>query len=403
MPDKAGFHTSLFYTFYVALILGFISLWISPFLVSLSTTVLAVTVILSFKNIWNEHKGQVLVLAAFVLIAALDLLRGGDQNTVSAKLMLMVGFLFLQLAGVYYFKNRRKELILFLLISACAVALVNVHAVLNYALFKDLYDKLLLQSKAIPILNMHHIHFGIINALIIFSLLGILVKQLVHNRLKTLTIVLLLILLVCFHILSSRTGIIAFYGGLVITVLIYAIDKKEYKKMMVVLSLFGLLITASYYLVQPFQNKVYNSLEDIESWRDGGDINYKSMGMRFEAYRMCNAIILEHPIIGVGSGNQNQEMQRTYVKKNTVLEPVNRIGPHNQFLEYGVKYGLIGMMLLVVYFLMFVKEITPVSYIFVGMLAVLFIALQFESLLERQSSIYFTVVFTSIGYNLFRK
>ncbi len=398
MPVKA-----ISKVYFYALLMGFAALWISPFAVSLSTGIIALTVLISFKQIWTDYRSHVILVALFIILGSIDFLRGGDTQKVSAKLMLLAGFAFLHLGALLHLK-RKSDIVNLLLIASSIVAVINIHSVVNYLINKEVYDQMLLQSKAISIFNMHHIHFGVINALSIFSLIGCLVYALIEKPImKKVAWGLLVILTVCFHILSSRTGLIAFYSSIVFTVFVFAISRREFKKLLLVIGGLCLLLISSYYLVQPFQNKVYNSLEDIESWRDGGDINFKSMGMRFEAYRMCNAIIADHSWIGVGAGHQERSMQEMYVKKNTVLEPINRIGPHNQFLEFGVKYGILGIILIGAYFLVFVRDANVSSYMFLGVLCVLFVSMQFESLLERQTSIYFVTLFTGVGYNLFRK
>ena len=63
---------------------------------------------------------------------------------------------------------------------------------------------------------------------------------------------------------------------------------------------------------------------------------------------MCIKIIKNNPF-GVGAKAQKQVIQETYVKENTPLDIENRVGPHNQFLEFGVKYGWIGIFLLILF------------------------------------------------------
>jgi hypothetical protein len=267
---------------------------------------------------------------------------------------------------------------------------------------KDFYDALLLQSKSLPIPNMHHIHFGIINACIIALLLGLLITKSLKDKIQfNLAICLLLISVVSFHILSSRTGLLSFYVGILVSMIWYTIQKKSFKAMFLGILIIILSLSMSYYFSDSFRNKIQNSIEDYNSWGKGDEINFKSMAMRMEASKMCIQIIGEYPL-GVGAEAQEQVLQATYVKENTPLDMENRVGPHNQFLDFGVKYGWIGMILLFLFFIYLIPIIRKSSFPMIAIVGIIFTSLFFESLLERQTSIFIFSLFIPLSISLFR-
>jgi hypothetical protein len=389
--------------FYYVLLLGFISLWLSPFLVSLTTGLSLIYVIANYNYflIHNSLKITYIAIAVFLLSLG-DILLNGYTTITSSKSLLLLGFVFILASSFMLFSHKKNSLINFTLIISSVVSLVNIFAITNYLLKKDFYDALLLQSKSIPIPNMHHIHFGIINACIIALLLGLLITKSLKDKIQfNLAICLLLISVVSFHILSSRTGLLSFYVGILVSMIWYTIQKKSFKAMFLGILIIILSLSMSYYFSDSFRNKIQNSIEDYNSWGKGDEINFKSMAMRMEASKMCIQIIGEYPL-GVGAEAQEQVLQATYVKENTPLDMENRVGPHNQFLDFGVKYGWIGMILLFLFFIYLIPIIRKSSFPMIAIVGIIFTSLFFESLLERQTSIFIFSLFIPLSISLFR-
>ena len=389
--------------FYYVLLLGFISLWISPFLVSLTTGLSLIYVIANYNHflIYKNLKITYIAIAVFLLSIG-DILVNGYTTITFSKSLLLLGFVFILASSFMLFLHKKNSLINFTLIISSVVSFVNIFAITNYLLRKDFYDAILLQSKSIPIPNMHHIHFGIINACIIALLLGLLITKSFKDKIQfNLAICLLLISVVSFHILSSRTGLLSFYVGILVSMVWYTIQKKSFKAMFLGILVIILSLSMSYYFSDSFRNKIQNSIEDYNSWGKGDEINFKSMAMRMEASRMCIQIIGEYPL-GVGAEAQEQVLQATYVKENTPLDMENRVGPHNQFLDFGVKYGWIGMILLFLFFLYLIPIIRESSFPMIAIVGIIFTSLFFESLLERQTSIFIFSLFIPLSVSLFR-
>jgi hypothetical protein len=389
--------------FYYVLLLGFISLWLSPFLVSLTTGLSLIYVIANYNYflIHNSLKITYIAIAVFLLSLG-DILLNGYTTITFSKSLLLLGFVFILASSFMLFSHKKNSLINFTLIISSVVSLVNIFAITNYLLKKDFYDALLLQSKSIPIPNMHHIHFGIINACIIALLLGLLITKSLKDKIQfNLAICLLLISVVSFHILSSRTGLLSFYVGILVSMIWYTIQKKSFKAMFLGILIIILSLSMSYYFSDSFRNKIQNSIEDYNSWGKGDKINFKSMAMRMEASKMCIQIIGEYPL-GVGAEAQEQVLQATYVKENTPLDMENRVGPHNQFLDFGVKYGWIGMILLFLFFIYLIPIIRKSSFPMIAIVGIIFTSLFFESLLERQTSIFIFSLFIPLSISLFR-
>ncbi len=402
MPDsgKQSTVTTVFLSFSL---LGFAALWFSPFVVSVVTALSGLAVLFYLPKSFPRYNRIILLSSVLLLlILFVDFVFHLGEKTTSAKFLLMLGLVFILQGHSYFFERAsRQKLSYYFIVIAAIVACINVIAVAGYLSDKSYFDQMLLQSKSIPIPNMHHIHFGIINAITILGIVGQLVGDKVDKKMNILLWVFGIICLLSFHILSSRTGLLAFYAGSFITLVIYVIQHNAYK-----ILLFGMLGLTSlavigYSLSSSLKNKVANSMEDINSWGKGDEINHKSMAMRIEAYKMSVAVLIENPL-GVGAAAQDQILQEMYEKKNTLLYKENRVGPHNQLLEFGVKYGWIGIIGIFVFYLGWLRLLPNTSAFFWGVVVVFLVSVQFESLFERQASIYFSMTLLPLFYHLFR-
>jgi O-antigen ligase len=402
MPDsgKQSTVTTVFLSFSL---LGFAALWFSPFVVSVVTALSGLAVLFYLPKSFPRYNRMILLSSVLLLlILFVDFVFHLGEKTTSAKFLLMLGLVFILQGHSYFFERAsRQKLSYYFIVIAAIVACINVIAVAGYLSDKSYFDQMLLQSKSIPIPNMHHIHFGIINAITILGIVGQLVGDKVDKKMNILLWVFGIICLLSFHILSSRTGLLAFYAGSFITLVIYVIQHNAYK-----ILLFGMLGLTSlavigYSFSSSLKNKVANSMEDINSWGKGDEINHKSMAMRIEAYKMSVAVLIENPL-GVGAAAQDQILQEMYEKKNTLLYKENRVGPHNQLLEFGVKYGWIGIIGIFVFYLGWLRLLPNTSAFFWGVVVVFLVSMQFESLFERQASIYFSMTLLPLFYHLFR-
>ena len=393
------------YIFLISSFVGFTALWYSPAIVSIATVLCGILFFYKWrflKNTLNKHISYSTIL--ILLLGVTDLSFHYDNPIVSAKALLLAGMLFVLFASLVTFERVRsvKTLIHYFIAVLIVVCVVNVISVAGYLADKAYLDQMLLQSKSIPIPNMHHIHFGIINGFCILGIIGVLVSFALDNKLQIVVYVLGIILLISFHILSSRTGLLAFYTGGITALLIYAYHRKQYKILLYGFLGLGITLFTAFQVSTSLQNKVSNSIEDMNSWGKGDEINHKSMAMRMEAYKMSAYLLFVNPF-GVGSANQNEAMQNMYIEQETVLYEENRVGPHNQALEFGVKYGWIGVFSIVYFLIAWFSVLRGTNAFFYGIFALFLVSLQFESLLERQASIYFSMLFLALFFRLFRK
>lgn len=278
-------------------------------------------------------------------------------------------------------KSREMELSLLLLVGFAS--LTAAVSTVNYWLNYEEINQLLLQSKHVPIYgNMHHIYFGVYMAVSVW------ISWFYFKRgsNKRLWMVLGTILLICMHILSSRTGLVAFYLSAVLYMAFEAYQRKRWKLLIGGLLVVGLMPVVGMQVSGSFRNKVLNSVEDFEAVRSGENINYKSLAMRIEAWKTTTNLIKAHPLTGVGSVNLDTELQRQYVRDETVLYRENRVGPHNQFLEVSAAHGLALGVILLLFMVFWIRDADKNPWK-IALVTLILVTLLLESLVERQQGL----------------
>jgi O-antigen ligase len=83
-----------------------------------------------------------------------------------------------------------------------------------------------------------------------------------------------------------------------------------------------------------------------------GDPSYQSFSQRIEFAKAAITIIKKNFWFGVGAGNWKEEFKQAYISSNSKLDQVLYASSHNQYLNYMVKFGLIGL-LVIMFFIIY--------------------------------------------------
>ena len=116
-----------------------------------------------------------------------------------------------------------------------------------------------------------------------------------------------------------------------------------------------------------FQNKkyslyprIYQTIWEFYMYSETGNPSYQSFSQRIEYSKAAVTIIKKHFWFGVGAGNWREEFKNAYISSNSKLEKELFASSHNQYLNYMVKFGFIGLM--VIMFFMVYPIIKTKSY-----------------------------------------
>ncbi|MBC8005085.1 MAG: O-antigen ligase family protein [Verrucomicrobia bacterium] len=90
--------------------------------------------------------------------------------------------------------------------------------------------------------------------------------------------------------------------------------------------------------------RIYQTIWELDVYFKTGNPNMKSLAKRIEFEKAAFTIIREHPHFGVGTGNWKQAFADAYEKNKSQLDPEEYASAHNQYLNYLVKFGIVGFL-----------------------------------------------------------
>lgn len=230
-----------------------------------------------------------------------------------------------------------------------------------------------------------HIHFSIMLALAFFFALlmrrSVLALPVVRNLLLGCSVVLFIVM----HVLAYRTGLLVLYTMLFFDAGLLIVLRRRYMLGLLLLGLLGGVPLVTYLTLEPIQQRVGLTLDDLNQYQSGRDINDYSLAKRFAAWKTAVVIIGQHPVAGVAPADVDAAMLDQYSYQSFGLHPKNWVMTHNQYLEAMVGGGIVGLLLwLLVLFGPFMQPALRQNAYVVHFLLMMGIANLVDSLLQMQ-------------------
>ena len=156
----------------------------------------------------------------------------------------------------------------------------------------------------------------------------------------------LLFLSVTMFITVGRTGQIAFFLFIAITIFQYFYQRSKLQLIAGIL-LIPLLIVVTYFSSSTFRDRIDLARAEFQNHRLCN--NTSSVGLRVWFARNTSQLIGENPLVGVGTGDYPAE----YAKINKANSPTlpGTDNPHNQYLLTGAQLGIVGLVSLIAIFI----------------------------------------------------
>ena len=90
--------------------------------------------------------------------------------------------------------------------------------------------------------------------------------------------------------------------------------------------------------------RVYQTIWEYYIYTRTGYANHQSFSQRVEFAHAALTIIKNNFWLGIGTANWKEEFAKAYVINNSKLDPQLYASSHNQYLNYMVKFGIIGFL-----------------------------------------------------------
>ncbi len=286
---------------------------------------------------------------------------------------------------------KRVTIILFLVVTAS----IGLLSCLGYLLHFDEYNRLIQESKPIPIVGgTMHIYFSMILALSIFLGLHLLnqnFKIVLNSWADKIILIIIILNIMMLHVLSARTGLVSFYAVIVVLLLRYSIQSRRFKTL--VGGLFAMLLfpLLMYFAVPSVKNRIKNTYEDLHRYYTGDYVGHYSISGRFETWKVALHVFEDHKIFGAGYGDLERNMESQYLIDDTRLMREESLpNCHNQYIETLAAHGIIGFvvfMALLYFMTKLVRQMPCNNYLLLAFLTLFMTAFMVESLLEREAGL----------------
>lgn len=143
------------------------------------------------------------------------------------------------------------------------------------------------------------------------------------------------------------------------------------------------------------KSRIHQVLWELEVYRNWGNPSGKSVSQRLEYWKTGLAIVAEHPLYGVGTGDVPATFKNQYIKMDSPLDERWRLRSHNQFLSMAVAFGIPGLiwfLFALLYPVIISVRQRNILYIAFAVAAIL--SMVTEDTLETQPGVTFFTLFT---------
>ncbi|MCS7189205.1 MAG: O-antigen ligase family protein [Bacteroidia bacterium] len=192
-----------------------------------------------------------------------------------------------------------------------------------------------------------------------------------------------LVYLIILHGLALRTGLAALYGTALVLVILWAIQRP--RRWLWAAAIIGIGVVGLNFLIcklPPLRQRWENMRVDLKHYKPGIDITHTSLTRRLAAIEASWRVFRKNPWLGVGIADNQQAVAAEIPNLPYRWEKQFYILPHNQFIEYGIGLGLIGLGVFVLFWIVAFRE--RLGWGWIGWLVYWLILLQAEAFLERQ-------------------
>ena len=143
--------------------------------------------------------------------------------------------------------------------------------------------------------------------------------------------------------------------------------------------------------------RIQQIIWEYYNYKNGGNLSGNSVMQRLEFWRAAVYIIGENPVFGVGTGDVKTAFKNQYEKMDTSLDLKYRKRAHNQYLTFGVAFGIIGFVWFIfslVYPIIAQNKMFDYFYAVFFMIALL--SMFTEDTLETQAGVSFFILFNCL-------
>jgi len=243
------------------------------------------------------------------------------------------------------------------------------------------------------------IHAGYLSLYVSLSIVFIIrnFKKEFNPSFKVLLVAILMVLLVGLFFLASRNSIIAVSFILLFVMPFFRLKKKAVYFALITLAVFlsFLILNKVPYLKERFSSEMILDMNSSLGMNTAN--NFKVLEPRFDRWLATIELIKKSPLIGFGTGDEEQMLKTAYMKHGLYISFLLEFNAHNQYLSILVKHGLIGLVVfLAALFYYFKLAIASRDFMYISFLLLICIGFFTENILDANKGIFFFAFFNAL-------
>jgi|LakMenE01Jun11ns_1017448.scaffolds.fasta_scaffold9958751_3 O-antigen ligase len=248
-----------------------------------------------------------------------------------------------------------------------------------------------------PIIS--HIRLSLIICMSLFAIIHLILKS--GKKISSaLNIVLILIatwFFIFIGILGARAGYLALLSCSVVIFIYQIVATKKWNIVIILISATIILPILMYKYVPSVSQRISEVRNEINQYKDGGNPSGHSITQRFEYWKIAKHIFVSNPIIGVGTGDINDEYKLYYEIHDTPIKKEFQFRAHNQYFTILSTFGILGFAIFIFAFILpYFKGIQKYSLLPTVFIIITMLSMLTEDTLETQAGATFVSFFFSI-------
>lgn len=235
------------------------------------------------------------------------------------------------------------------------------------------------------------LHLPYLGLFTTFSCLYLVYKQVVLNKFKVLSNLIIGFLAVSMYIYSARMALVCLVVGIVF-LLFNALKSRKVK---IISAVIIPLIALIFVVVSPLKDRYSNVLETELVLPHKGQMPHE-VNYRYGIWYCASTIIKENFLLGVAPDQAQNQLNSCYTQFDyQSYEDFSKVvyNSHNQYLDQTIKFGIIGLLLFVVCLGYFLPKADIFYQTFGIIVAISFLT---ENYLDRQMGVVFIALFNTI-------
>ena len=367
---------------------------LAPKLISIFLVIISIISIFNFKIEKNKNINYYLpfiLSISFYVINIFGLFWSSDIDSGFKHLEIKLSFLVIPI--IFLNKNlisQNKIVHLFqsYLAGNCALAIYSIaNAAFAYFQYGSNHFTYTFLSP-----NFHPTYLSIYSLFslgLLFNTRNLIIKN------KILKISVIVFLVIWLLLLSSKINILLLFVVLIFQLIITIGLTQNKPKLLAWSFLFSAFIATFLYLNTSITDRFKTSINTIISSNNISKNDTESNRARILIWKSATCLVHNNPIIGVGTGDVNNELVKEYEKRSYLGIKEKRLNAHNQYLQTALATGIPSMLFLLFFITFPILVHHSAKYRILHYFVFIFsINALVESTLENQAGVVFFIFFT---------